>query len=66
MYAPQVTDWDYINFLVAAARVVSCTEAARVQPAGPRRAAHDALTRLALAQDRNRFVRQLLHTHEND
>lgn len=46
MNAPKVTDLDYINFLVAAPRVVTCTEAARVQPAGPRRAAHDALTRL--------------------
>ncbi len=46
MNAPKVTDLDYINFLVAAPRVVSCTEAARVQPDGPRRAAHDALTRL--------------------
>jgi putative transposase len=46
MNAPKVTDLDYINFLVAAPKVVSCTEAARVQPEGPRRAAHDALTRL--------------------
>src|SRR5918911_5778180 len=46
MNAPKVTDLDYINFLVAAPGVVSCTEAARVQPDGPRRAAHDALTRL--------------------
>lgn len=46
MNAPKVTDLDYINFLVAAPKVVSCTEAARVQPDGPRRAAHDALTRL--------------------
>src|SRR2546426_11979846 len=45
MNAPKVSDLDYINFLVAAPRVVSCTEAARVQPDGPRRAAHDALTR---------------------
>jgi len=46
MNAPKVTDLDYINFLVAAPHVVTCTEAARVQPLGPRRAAHDALTRL--------------------
>jgi len=46
MNAPKVTDLDYINFLVAAPHVVSCTEAARVQPEGQRRAAHDALTRL--------------------
>jgi hypothetical protein len=46
MNAPKVTDLDYINFLVAVPRAVSCTEAARVQPDGPRRAAHDAVTRL--------------------
>ena len=46
MNEPKVTDPDYINFLVAAPRVVSCAEAARVQPDGPRRAAHDALNRL--------------------
>lgn len=46
MNAPKITDLDYINFLVAPPRVVSCTEGARVQPARPRRAAHDALNRL--------------------
>jgi hypothetical protein len=46
MNAPKVTDLDYIHFLIAAPRVGSCSEAARVQPDGPRRAAHDALTRL--------------------
>src|SRR6266511_2862994 len=46
MNAPKVSDLDYINFLVAAPRVVSCTEAARVQPDEPCRAAHDAFTRL--------------------
>jgi putative transposase len=46
MNAPKVTDLEYIDFLVAAPHVVTCTEAARVQPTGPRRAAHDALTRL--------------------
>jgi putative transposase len=46
MNQPKVTDLDYINFLVASPRVFSCTEGARVQPLGPRRAAHDALTRL--------------------
>src|SRR6266511_4407985 len=46
MNAPKVTDLDYINLLVAVPRLISCTEAARVQPAGPRRAAHAALTRL--------------------
>lgn len=46
MNAARVTDLEYIDFLVAAPQVVTCTEAARVQPEGPRRAAHDALTRL--------------------
>src|SRR5215212_7223312 len=46
MNAPKMTDLDYITFLVAAPHVVSCTEAARVQPDAPRRAAHDAVNRL--------------------
>ncbi len=46
MNAPRVTYPDYIDFLVAAPRMVSCTEAARSQPPDTRRAAHDALTRL--------------------
>ena len=46
MNQAKVTDLDYINFLVASPGVCSCTEAARVQPDTPRRAAHDALTRL--------------------
>src|SRR3954454_12259882 len=46
MNAPKVNDLDYIKLLGAVPRVVSCTEADRVQPDGPRRAAHDALTRL--------------------
>src|SRR4028119_92023 len=46
MNQAKVTDLDSINFLVASPLVFSCTEAARVQPAPPRRAAHDALTRL--------------------
>ena len=46
MNQAKVTDLDYINFLVASPLVFSCTEAARVQPDTPRRAAHDSLTRL--------------------
>ena len=46
MNAPKVTDLDYINFLIAAPKVVSYTEAARVQPDGLRRAPHDAFSRL--------------------
>jgi hypothetical protein len=46
MNEPKMTDLDYITFLLAAPRVVSCTEGARVQPDEPQRAAHDALNRL--------------------
>lgn len=46
MNAARATDLEYIDFLVASPQVVTCTEAARVQPPGPRQAAHDALTRL--------------------
>lgn len=46
MNQAKVTDLDYINFLVASPLVFSGTEAARVQPDRPRRAAHDAVTRL--------------------
>ena len=49
MNAAKVTDLEYIDFLVASPHVVTCTEAARVQPVGPdgaSRTAHDALTRL--------------------
>lgn len=51
MNAPKVTDLDYIDFLVAAPRVVSCTEAAQSQPPGRYRAAHDAFTRLLQRQE---------------
>jgi len=46
MNQAKVTDLDYINLLVATPVVFTPTEAARVQPDWPRRAAHDALTRL--------------------
>jgi putative transposase len=46
MNQAKVTDLDYITFLVASPLVFSCTEAARVQPDQPRRAAPAALTRL--------------------
>lgn len=46
MNEPKVQDLDYINFLLATPRVVSASECARVQPDGPRGAAHDAFTRL--------------------
>ena len=46
MNAPKCQPEDYINFLVASPRVVSGTEAARVQPEQPDPPAHDAFTRL--------------------
>jgi putative transposase len=43
---PKANELDYINFLVATPRAYSCLEAGRVQPGGPEKPAHDALTRL--------------------
>lgn len=46
MNKPRCTDTDYVDFLVATPRAVSCTEAARVQPRRADAPAHDAFTRL--------------------
>ena len=46
MNAPRATDDGYIQFLIGSPVAVSATEAARVQPDGPRAPAHDAFTRL--------------------
>lgn len=46
MNAPKCTEYDYINFLVAAQQVFSAVEAARSQPESENAAAHDAYTRL--------------------
>jgi hypothetical protein len=46
MNAPRADDDGYIQFLLGSPTVVSATEAARVQPVGPRAPAHDAFTRL--------------------
>lgn len=46
MNAPKCTEYDYINFLVAAQRVFSTVEAARSHPDGEQKPAHDAYTRL--------------------
>lgn len=46
MNPPKVNEYDYINFLMAAQKAYSCTEAERVQPESERAAAHDAITRL--------------------
>lgn len=46
MNPPKVNEYDYINFLIAAQKAYSCTEAERVQPKSDKSAAHDAITRL--------------------
>jgi hypothetical protein len=46
MNAPKCTEYDYINFLVAAQQVFSAAEAARSHPESSNRPAHDAYTRL--------------------
>jgi putative transposase len=46
MNAPKCTEYDYINFLVAAQRVFSSVEAAGSHPQSADQPAHDAYTRL--------------------
>ena len=46
MNPPNVTDDDYINFIIATPRDVTATEAGRVQPESKNAPAHDAFTRL--------------------
>ena len=46
MNLPKCADDDYINFLIAAPRHVSATEAAKVQGDEEQAPAHDAFTRL--------------------
>lgn len=46
MNAPKCSEYDYINFLVAAQQVFSTVEAARSHPDGEDKPAHDAYTRL--------------------
>ena len=48
MNAPQCSENDDINFLVAAQQVFSTVAAARNHPDGERKVAHDAYTRLLL------------------
>ncbi len=50
MNAPKVDELDYIQFLIAAQRVFTCTEAAACQPAQAQPPAHDAFTRLLSRQ----------------
>ena len=46
MNAPRCTEFDYIDYLVASPRTITCTEAARVQPPRKDAPAHDAFSRL--------------------
>lgn len=46
MNPPKCSDEDYINFVIATPRVVTATEAARVQPEAMKMPQHDAFTRL--------------------
>lgn len=46
MNPAKCSDEDYINFIIATPRVVTATEAARVQPEGAKPPQHDAFTRL--------------------
>ena len=50
MNAPKVDELDYIQFLIAAQRVFTCTEAAICQPEQAQPPAHDAFTRLLSRQ----------------
>jgi putative transposase len=50
MNAPKVDELDYIQFLIAAQRVFTCTEAATCQPEQAPPPAHDAFTRLLARQ----------------
>jgi DDE superfamily endonuclease len=50
MNAPKVDELDYIQFLIAAQRVFTCTEAATCQPEQADPPAHDAFTRLLSRQ----------------
>jgi len=49
MNPPKCTDLDYIQFLIAAQRVFTCTEAARCYQEDNKPPAHDALIRLLVA-----------------
>lgn len=48
MNPAKCTDMDYLQFLIAAQRVFTCTEAARCQPKGQDAPAHDSLTRIGV------------------
>ena len=46
MNKPKFTETDYINFLVASPKIVTCTEAARIQSGNDKSPSHDAVNRL--------------------
>lgn len=46
MNPSKVSEYEYINFLIAAQKAYSCTEAERAQPESANSPAHDAITRL--------------------
>jgi putative transposase len=48
MRTAKCRDTDYIDFLIASPKTVTCTEAAAAQPDSPQPPAHDAFTRLLL------------------
>ena len=50
---PKCSDIDFINFLIAASNVFSCTEAARCYPIVDNAPAHDSFTRLLQRQTPN-------------
>ena len=50
MNSPKCDDRDYINFMIAAQRAFSCTEAGRCQPTQDKAASHDAFTHLLTRQ----------------
>src|SRR5712691_2252442 len=63
MNPPKIDDYDYINYLIAAPRVFTCTEAARSQPSRPDPSdvpAHDSFNRLLERsfQDRDSLWRE--------
>ena len=47
---PKCNEFEYINFLIAASNVFSCTEAARCYPIVDNAPSHDSFTRLLQRQ----------------
>ena len=53
MNPAKVTEYDYINFLLASSRVFTCTEAERCSISNDKSPSHDAFTRLLQRQPQN-------------